>query len=266
MNLSTAALLISGVLIVVLYPEFLLLNQQTNPDTLFILVFVLVFVLLLSLSSYILIKRKTFFYNQIATIKEAEIRNIMLMNNMEKKKTLSEVNFDDYYDDLISFSNALSDKIGIENLFVKRVNILKDIKQMSLQEVMKKHPDFTKSEIEELINLTLNMESKIIRLAIKASKSKDLHFDQKGVFSETEFKSFNHESDSKYAKIIAFSVFYTLLKMDKSFLDGINEPMLSDIIMHSEYLHRIDDDILEIYNDNIEVFNTIINDYVGGEQ
>ena len=89
MILSNFALFISGTLLIVRFPDIFEIVGVAEPQTFFILVFLLIFVLLLTLSSYILIKRKAFFYNQLAEIKESEIRNMELLMEVEKIKTHS---------------------------------------------------------------------------------------------------------------------------------------------------------------------------------
>jgi hypothetical protein len=59
MMLSNFSLFISGSLLILGYPDIFKLSGNSDSQTFYILVFLIVFVLLLSLSSYILIKRKT---------------------------------------------------------------------------------------------------------------------------------------------------------------------------------------------------------------
>jgi len=101
-------------------------------------------------------------------------------------------------------------------------------------------------------------------LAIKASKSSDIKVSKKDIFSESQFKSFDHIGDSQYTKIISFAVFYALLKVDKPYLKAIDEKKLRDMIFNSEYFYRIDRDIVNIYLDNSEVFDAIVHDHLKG--
>jgi hypothetical protein len=264
MILSSFLLLFSGAFIVLKYPQFLSLQQQANTETLFIFVFVAVFIVLLTISSFILIKRKTFFYNQIASIKESEIRNIALMNKTEEIKTGHKQDFSNYYKDLNEFSKQLSKKIGVESLFSRRIEVLKKLRSKTAQEISHEFPEFTLSEIESLKKMELEVNKKMINLAVKASKSGDIKVSRKDIFSESQFKSFNHIGDSNYTKIISFAVFYTLLKIDKPYLGAIDEKLLKDMIFNSEYFYRIDRDIVNIYLENSEVFETIVSDHLKG--
>ena len=99
---------------------------------------------------------------------------------------------------------------------------------------------------------------------IKASKSYGIEVSRKEIFSESQFKSFKHFGDDRYVKIISFVLFYTLLKLDKPYLLELEEEKVKDILLNSEYFYRIDRNIINIYLDNNEVFDTIVKDHMKG--
>lgn len=264
MGLSSFLLFITGGVVILYNPNMFALVQSSNPETFYLVVFLTVFVLLLTLSSYILIKRKAFFYNQLASIKESEIRNIKLMKDMEYLKTKKEDSFNEYYEGLETFSKELSKKIGVGDLFGRRIEILKDLKTKKPSELVNKYPDFELSELEELALMEFTIGKKMKNLSIKASKSVDIQVDKKEIFSESQFKSFSHFSDSMYTKIISFAVFYTLLKVNKPYLKALKEEELREILVNSEYQYRIDRDVFNVYLENSKVFDTIVDDYLKG--
>lgn len=264
MTLSSVILFISGAFLISRFPKIFTLVQVEQPNVILIQAFLLVFVLLLTLSSYILIKRKTFFYNQLASIKESEIRNIDLMNQVNEIKTNKKPDYSSYYESLENFSKILSEKIGVDDLFGRRIQVLKKLKKQSPSDLLKIFPEFDISEINELKLMHFELSDKFSKLCVKASKSKDIKVEKNEIFSESQFKSFNHYSDTNYTKIISFAVFYTLLKIDKPYLQKIDEELLKDILYNSEYYYRIDRDIIDIYLNNYEVFETIVNDYLKG--
>lgn len=264
MLLSNFALFISGSLLILRYPEIFKLVGSSDSQIVYILVFLLIFVLLLSLSSYILIKRKTFFYNQLAQIKESEVRNMELLLEIEKINTNSDLNSDLYYSSLKDFSNELSQKIGISNIFDRKINILKDASELAMQDLLEKYPEYNQKEITELLNMELKINNKMRKIGIKASQSSGIEVFKKEIFSESQFKSFNHQGDSNYVMIIAFVTFYLLLKIDKPYLSKLQEDKIKDILFNSKYFHRIDRNIINIYLDNNEVFDTIFKDYLEG--
>jgi hypothetical protein len=59
-------------------------------------------------------------------------------------------------------------------------------------------------------------------------------------------------------------VFYTLLKVDKPYLKKIDEKELREIMYHSEFYYKVDREIIDIYLNNSEVFETIVYDYLKG--
>jgi len=265
MLISNFALFITGSILLIKYPDIFRLINDEAPQTLYILVYLIVFVLLLSLSSYILIKRKTFFYNQLAQVKESEVRNMELLLEIEKINKNKDLDSEVYYSSLVKFSDELSKKIGISNIFDRKINILRDVNLMSMQDVLDKYPDYNRKEILDLLNMELEVTNKIRRVGIKSSQSYGVEVTRKEIFSESQFKSFNHQGDNNYVMIIAFVTFYCLLKIDKPYLNELDEAQIKDILYNSEYFHRIDRDIINIYLENNEVFDTIVKDHLEGK-
>lgn len=265
MMLSNFLLFITGSLLIVRYPEIFQLVSNGDSQTFYILVFLIVFVLLLSLSSYILIKRKMFFYNQLAQIKESEIRNMELLLEIEKINTNKDLDSEAYYSSLLEFSTELSKKIGISNIFDRKIKILRDMSILTMQEILEKYPEYNQDEIIELMNMELKINNKMRKIGIKSSQSQGIDVTRKEIFSESQFKSFNHQGDNSYVMIIAFVTFYCLLKIDKPYLKELDEEQIKDILYNSEYFHRIDRDIIDIYLENYEVFDTIVKDHLEGK-
>ena len=265
MMLSNFALFLTGSLLIIRFPEIFQLVSNADSETFFVLVFLIVFVLLLTLSSYILIKRKTFFYNQLAQIKESEIRNMELLLEIEKINNESDLDSDLYYASLSKFSKELSKKIGISNIFDRKIDLLKDSSIMPMQDLLEKYPDYNIAEITELMNMELKINTKMRKIGIKSSQSHGIEVTRKEIFSESQFKSFNHQGDNNYVMIIAFVTFYCLLKIDKPYLKELDEEQIKDMLYNSEYFHRIDRDIINIYLENNEVFDTIVKDHLEGK-
>lgn len=264
MLISNFALFISGTAFVLQFDEVFQTKGLLDPQQLIVLLFLTVFVLLLTLSSYILIKRKNFFYNQLAHIKESEIRNIILYNEISEIKNGKTFNSDEYYEALLKFSDKLSEKIGIDNVFSKKIMILRDIRNLSSSEVLAKHPDYTEEEIAEISNLELETHYKMRMLGLKSSQSLGVEVLRKEIFSESQFKSFKHVGDARYVKIISFVVFYCLLKVNKPYLKALDEEKIKDIFLNSEYFYRVDREIIQVYLDNSDVFDAIVKDHLEG--
>ena len=186
--------------------------------------------------------------------------NMDVLIEIEQIRTKKGLNSNDYYKSLEIFSVELSKKIGIENIFSRKIQLLRDFKKYSSTEIIERYPDYTKDEIHKLKILELSVNQKMRNLGIKASKTKGIDVSRKEIFSESQFKSFKHLHDQNYVKIISFVVFYCLLKIDKPYLKELDEKDIKDILLNSEYFYKIDRDIIEIYLENNEVFDTIVND------
>ncbi len=260
MILSNFTLFLTGSLLVVRFTDIFSIPGSTASQNVLILIFLIVFVLLLTLSSYILIKRKSFFYNQLAQIKESEVRNMDLLMEVENIHMKKKFNSTNYYKSLELFSKELSRKIGIENIFSRKIKLLKDLKKYNLSEINERYPDYSIEEIKELKNLELSVNKKMRNIGIKSSKSIGIEVTRKEIFSESQFKSFKHFDDEMYVKIISFVVFYCLLKIDKPYLKELSEDKVKDIFLNSEYYYKVDRDVLNIYLENNKVFDTIVND------
>ena len=115
MLISNFALFISGFILAFSFDNVFSIPGNSATQNVFIVIFLFLFVLLLTLSSYILIKRKSFFYNHLAQIKESEVRNMNLLMEIEYSRTKKVLQQNEYYSALEKFSNELSKKIGIEN-------------------------------------------------------------------------------------------------------------------------------------------------------
>jgi len=260
MLISNFSLFISGFVLAFRFESIFSIPGNDAVQNTFIVIFLFLFVLLLTLSSYILIKRKSFFYNHLAQIKESEVRNMNLLMEIEHTRTNKVLQHNEYYKALEKFSNELSKKIGIENVFNRKIKLLKDLTKYSMLEILERYPEYTAMQIEELKYLELAVNRKMRNIGIKASKTRDAEVSRKEIFSESQFKSFKHVHDDRYVKIIGFVVFYVMLKMDKLYLNELDEEQIKDILFNSEYFYLIDRDILDVYLNNNEVFETVVND------
>ena len=187
-----------------------------------------------------------------------------LLLEIEKIKVGKTLNSKDYYENLKSFSKHLSKKIGIENVFERKIELLKDLKSKDMTDILTKYTEYTLEEINEVKYMELEIEKKMTMIGIKSSKSYGIQVSRKEIFSESQFKSFKHFGDAHYVKIISFVLFYTLLRLDKPYLLELEEEKVKDILLNSEYFYRIDREIIDIYLDNNEVFDTIVKDHMKG--
>jgi len=249
-----------GTLIIFFIPESFAMVGAPTPTTLYLFVFLFIFILLLLIASFVLIKRKLYFYHTVSKIKERELEIIKIIFDLQKSLSNNKIISDDYYKSYNAFFKELSKKIGIDNIFAEKIKILSEMSNTSNKELQKKYPSYSMKELQELKQLEMHDENRIAFIAFKAAQSNSIDLDKKDLFSETEFKSLNHYNDDLHVKIIAFSVFYTLLKTDKAYLEKLNESQIFDLIKETEIEYMIDNRVFNIYKENSDVFEKIIED------
>lgn len=267
MILSDVILVFSIVAIMLQYPDIMHFPGGETSDNLGLGFFVFAFVTLLTIASYIIIKQKRFFYNQIAIAKELEFRNIDLLIELRQKVAPETVKQDDLFVAIEGFAAAFCKKLEIdETVFLERIAIMKDIvRKKSKAELMAKYAGLTERELEFLEDLVLSGHKKLHKAAIKMSMLSRVHVKRREIFSETQFKSLNHQTDSLEIKIIAFAVFYAALKKGNAFLHPLSEEEIRGVLVDTDWYYSVDPRIMKAYKDNSRVFEDIVADVFGKE-
>ena len=264
MVVSNIYFLFTMVFIVLKYPNLLMAQNSASGSNFSITFFAILFLIMLSISSYIIMKEKSFFYNQISKSKEIEYRNIDLLIKLRHQTSKQEKDFGSYYDHLQEFLQAFSDKLELPNIFEEKINILIDLEnQLKYDEILKKHPDFTVDDLDRLSRLCVSNKSALDRIALNMSKTKTIDIKRREIFSATHFKSFNKQSDSIEIRIIAFVIFYVALKKGLLGMDKISDEEIYHMITKTDYYYYIDSRVMKIYEENADVFEAIIVDAFG---
>ncbi|MBU0997609.1 MAG: hypothetical protein KKE16_06120 [Firmicutes bacterium] len=259
--LSNIILLFTVIMIIVHYPQFLGLESAALDSRIGISFFFVAFMIILSLSSYLIIKQKSFFFNQISSSKESEFRNLDLIIDLKERIGETKESDDLYFESLSNFLAAFCKKIKSENIFEEKVEILKLLnKDISFEEILTKYPEYTAEDLSRMEDLLISKHHKLRKAAMKISYMKGLVVEKREIFSETQFKSFNHQSDSMEIKIIAFVLFYTALKKGFALLPGLDEKSIFEALNDSDFYYYMDPRIVKIYHDNSEVFDAIVKD------
>jgi len=223
-----------------------------------------VFILVLTISSFIIVKQKRFFYNQIALSKENEFRNIDMLIDLQQQVTGKNVDVAKYYANVANFAKAFSAKIQVDNVFQEKIDILQALENdVSLAALAEKYPKYAKEELARLQDLLIGGHEKLLKLAMKISFVKDVHVKKREIFSETQFRSLNHQSDSLEIKILAFAVFYASLRRGNAAMRPLSEEEIYNVLVYTDYYYTIDPRIIKIYRDNNQVFDDIVNDIFG---
>jgi len=233
-----------------------------------VMFFIFLFLMMLLLSNFIIIKEKTFFYNNIAHAKEKEFRALNLLMDFATKQEHNIAHDRDYYQDTLDILTEFSQKMDIPNIFIDKINILKLLEQKTAkQKIQKEYPQFTKSDIERLEKLLINQASPLRRITQKIKHTHKNKTHAKEMFSATHFQSFNKQNDSIETKIVCFIVFYAALKKGLPGFKALNNDELHAALINSNFHYFIDPKVIKIYKENYDVFNTIVNEIItGGDQ
>jgi hypothetical protein len=256
--INNISLLFFGIIFIWQYADIFRVDN-TNVEIFYIYIFLIVFVALLSVSSFIIINRKTFLYNKLSQIKESELRLLGIVQELKSKYESDSIDYKDYVKKFKVFSQQLVKSLDIEDIFENQIEILNDLEKLNDTNLESKYPQFSYEELQELKQLYILKHSKINYMLFKSSQVQNLRQNEK-ISSDNMFASFNNHNDSKYSKIIAFAVFYTLLKVNKEYFDALDDNTIKDMLQNTEFKYLLDPKVADIYYGNYEVFNKIFDD------
>lgn len=264
MLLSDLFLIFAVISVLFRFPQFLEFVNSTQESAFAIPFFFLVFIFVLTISTYILVKQKRFFYNQIALSKENEFRNIDMLMDLQEQVTGKNIDIPKYYANLSAFTKAFSAKIKVDDVFREKIEILQALEGgASPSSLLEKYPGHSLEDFRRLGELLIGHHEKLRKLAMKISFLKDVHVKKREIFSETQFRSLNHQSDGLEIKIIAFAVFYASLRRGNAAMRPLTEEEIYNVLVYTDYYYTIDPGIIWIYQNNHEVFDAIVEDILG---
>ncbi|MBN2539992.1 MAG: hypothetical protein JXB08_00545 [Bacilli bacterium] len=260
--ISNAYFIFTMVFVVANFPEMLnTLNTSTLGTQFNITLFSILFLVMLTISSYIIMKEKSFFYNQISKSKEVEYRNIDLLQKLKFQTHKEDKDVDSFYGQVNEFLEAFSQKLELPNIFQERLEILKDLDLgKSYDTILEVHPDFEPIDLDRLSKLRIINKSPLSRIAVKLGKTYTIDIKRREIFSATHFKTLNKQGDPEEIRIIAFVIFYVALKKGLVGLNKISDEQIYQMIINTDYYYNIDSRVMKIYQENPEVFDAIIAD------
>ncbi len=262
--ISDIYFIVALILTIVNYPDLLLSQNSTGGSNFSIILFSILFLMMLSISAYIIMKEKSFFYNQIAKSKELEYRNINLLIDLKHKTNKEDKSFMDYYSHTNEFLKAFSNKIELPNIFEEKISILKDLEvNIEDKKILEKYPDYNQEDLDRLRRLLISNQNILAKIGVKISKSREANIKKREIFSATHFISFNKQSDMTEVKILAFVVFYVSLKKGLLGMKKLSNEEIFSTITNTDYFYYIDSKIMKIYQENSDVFDAIITDAFG---
>ncbi len=264
MIISDIYFLVAIVLTAISFPELLVTLNSSSGSSFSIIFFSILFLIMLSVSAYIIMKEKSFFYNQISKSKEIEYRNIDLLIKLKHKAGKEDIDYLKHYHRSNEFLKAFSEKIDLPNVFEEKINILIDMENdVPDSDIIEKYPDFTVEDLKRLKQLLISNRHVLSRIAIKMANTRESKVKKREIFSGTHFKSFNKPSESTETKIIAFVIFYVALKKGLIGMEELSDDDIYNTITNTDYFYYIDSRVMKIYQENPDVFDAIISDAFG---
>ncbi|GEM_PF-1096363 len=256
--LNNIALFFVGMIIIFRFPEFFHTDEGITPNTAYLFVFLLVFVALLAISSFILLKRKRYFFKQLGRIKEREHKVIDTVFRLRENYAGQSFNHGDYYDNMESFTAEFSNHIGVKDVFKERIDILRDMGELDAKKLLEKYTDYSIGDLRELAQLELSKNRKMRYVAFQASQAPHIDISKKDMFSERWYPTLNHHKDSWEVQVVAFAVFYAFMKTEKPLNRSITDEEIMEVLSLEEFTGLIHPSILEVFYNNTNKFVEII--------
>jgi len=255
---NSGLLFLSGLVILFLYSDMFLVIDPFSPIILYVFTFLVIFIALLLVSSFILIKRKNHFYQQVSEAKENEYKFIERVFNIQEKYRENTIDYDSYYEKLEAFSEALSNTIGMENVFKERIAVLKDLGKLKTKTVYKKYSDYTLPDLEELKQMELTTHKKISYMAFKMAQSSKIKPEQNELLFEKSLPTLNDLDDDLDVKVTAFSVFYLLLRIGGFYINPLSHDEIISIIHNESFNGLVDENILTVVSNHKDALENIV--------
>jgi hypothetical protein len=264
MFINNFLLLFSALMLMVNFSEYLNF-QSSNTETEFGIAFFLVaFISILTISSFIIIKQKRFYYNQIALSRETEFRSIDLLIDLEEQNHQNRIDIDSYYKKAQDFFQEFSEILKMDNPFKERMGLLYMLeKNEPVNRILDRYPHVTKEDLERMEDLLIGGKHKLRKVAMKLGHTFTSEVGKAELFSEQQFKSFNHPNDALDVKILLFAVFYAALKRGIAGLPLADKAAMRRILTSTDYYYYVDPKVIDIYEKNSEVFDEICEDILG---
>ncbi len=253
-------------MIIIGFPEYLHLIDGSLESVLGMVFFFIVFVLMLTGSSFIIAKQKRFFYNQIALQNELEFRHLDLLMQTGKKYVNEHrvLNLEMYYEKANEMLAVFAKSIDIENPFEEKLALLKDLeKAESFQDAKEKHPDLTEKEWNRLQDLLIGKNTKLRKIALKIAHTVDVDVKKREIFSETYYKTLQHQNDSFETKVVAFAIFYALLRKGSNVIRPLSDEEIHDFLVNTDFYYLVDRRVMKVYEHDHDVFEAIIEEAYG---
>lgn len=249
-------------LVLWIFPEILAVENATNAQLSVINASIVIIMIFLFLSALFNIRTKHFNYEKLAKSKENEYRIIDGLFQLQNEVLNDPINLDVFYHDIHTFFESFTQKLEMDNVFAKRLQLIQDLETLSTSKLKKKYKDVPEEIIEELRALSLTSHQKIRYIAYRISQS---NADQKPLTDPRDaFNSFRHYDDSDTVKILVFSAFYTYFRHADVDRPAMTHEAFVEWLEKSGLDQLVEPKILKSFHRYKDVLETIVNDALQG--
>ncbi len=249
-------------LVLWVFPEILAVEESTMAQLGIINASIVVVMIFLYLSAIFNIRMKQFNYEKLAKSKENEYRIIQGLFDFQKEVLNDPINTDVFFKDMHAFFESFTQKLEMENVFEKRLQLIEDLHQLSLSKAKKKYKEIPEEIIIELQSLTLSDHQKLRYLAYRISQ---IYGDSQTIIDPKDaFNSFRHYDDSEAVKIMVFSAFYVYFRHPDVDRDAYSHQAFMDLLNQSGIDRLVEPRILKTFTEYQDVIETIMTDAIDG--
>jgi len=249
-------------LVLWVFPEILAVEESTMAQLGIINASIVVVMIFLYLSAIFNIRMKQFNYEKLAKSKENEYRIIQGLFDFQKEVLNDPINTDVFFKDMHAFFESFTQKLEMENVFEKRLQLIEDLHQLSLSKAKKKYKEIPEEIIIELQSLTLSDHQKLRYLAYRISQ---IYGDSQTIIDPKDaFNSFRHYDDSETVKIMVFSAFYVYFRHPDVDRDAYSHQAFMDLLNQSGIDRLVEPRILKTFTEYQDVIETIMTDAIDG--
>lgn len=249
-------------LVLWVFPEILAVEESTLAQLGIINASIVVVMIFLYLSAIFNIRMKQFNYEKLAKSKENEYRIIQGLFDFQKEVLNDPINTDVFFKDMHAFFESFTQKLEMENVFEKRLQLIEDLHQLSLSKAKKKYKEIPEEIIVELQSLTLSDHQKLRYLAYRISQ---IYGDSQTIIDPKDaFNSFRHYDDSEAVKIMVFSAFYVYFRHPDVDRDAYSHQAFMDLLNKSGIDRLVEPRILKTFTEYQDVIETIMTDAIEG--
>lgn len=261
-SINHVLMTLTSSLVLWIFPEILAVENATTAQLSIINASIVVIMIFLFLSALFNIRTKNFNYVKLAKSKENEYRIMDGLFHLQNDVLKDPINLEVFYQDIHTFFETFTQKLEMDNVFEKRLQLIQDLETLPTNKIKKKYKDIPDEIIEELRALTLTSHQKIRYIAYRMSQS---NADQKPLTDPRDaFNSFRHFDDSETVKILVFSAYYTYFRHADVDRPAMSHEAFVEQLEKSGLDQLVEPKILKSFYRYKDVIETIVNDAMQG--